>query len=408
MAKPVDNTVRDSVSPLSSDGPVPRVSGFHSHSAPYPNRAGGAPVNSQPFAPAYSQPAPVTNAGEAIRLANAELEQQAGHHLTIPLTVAVAQRDHAVNELWRERQAWQQELARQTALFAAQIQERDTQLNQLRQQLHDTEREAAWLREAAQLRSQSEHAAAQVTTETAPSSESGEYSALQVALEAAWQDVQEARSRLGELEGERDQAVKEADELRVELYDKLAAAQDEAIEAEGRLTDAQRAFDEAKESWETDQARLRNEVEDTRQALVTQLEVNTQLRQSLLPQVHTSAAGLEELPAASVPSFGTTQPVPLVNPSQYPPATLPRPPVSTYTAEIGNPAPTAANFAMSHVPPAPAPPGLAQQPRTLSSLVGFDTSVPEPNEETDLPSEDVEEALGKRKSFGFGRLFRSK
>lgn len=405
MAKPVDNTVRESVSPSSSDGLVPRVSGFHGHSAPYPNRSTGAPVSSQPFTPAYSQPAPVTNAGEAIRVANAELEQQAGHHLTIPLTLAVAQRDQALGDLWRERQTWQQELARQTALFASQLQERDTLLNQLRQQLHDTEREAAWLREAAQLRNQSENAAAQAATDNAPTSESGEYSALQVALEAAWQDVQEARSRVSELEEERDSAVKQADELRVELYDKLAAAQDEAIEAEGRLTDAQRAFEEAKESWETDQARLRNEVEDTRQALVNQLEVNTQLRQSLLPQVHTSAAAMEELPALGTPSFGTTQPVPLVTPSQYPPAAAPRPPASTYITEVVNPGPTAANFAMSHVPP---PPAAAAPQRTLSSLVGFDTSAPEPNDETDLETEDVEESIGKRKSFGFGRLFRSK
>jgi hypothetical protein len=330
--------------------------------------------------------------GDVIRSANADLEQQAAHHLTIPLTIAVQQRDRYIAELCREREAWQQELARQTALFNGQLLERDAQLNLLRQQLQSAEKELAGLRDEPKtiigVAPDSSRSGSKLAT-----SDSGEHSPLQTALEAAWQDVEDARSRLAALEQERDAALKEADELRVELYDKLATARDEVIEAETHLTDTQRAFDDAKEQWENEQARLRTEAEEARQALLNQLEVNSQLRQSLIPRGLGSAPVVGEIPDAPLP-LGTAQPVPLVN--QVAPSSSVPP--SSRTGSL---------FADTLPPPAFEASRVSQPPRSLSTLVGFETN---PRAESvDAVDVDFDEALGKRsKSFGFGRLFRSK
>lgn len=387
MAKPVDNTVRNSGFPAASEQPAPRISGFVQHSSNTLTQP-RQPIDSTARIVNGSHSAP--SVGDVIRSANADLEQQAAHHLTIPLTIAVQQRDRYIAELCREREAWQQELARQAASFNAQILERDAQLNQLREQLRDAEKELAGLRVEPKtiigVAPDSSRSGNKLAT-----SDSGEHAPLQTALEAAWQDVEDARLRLAALEQERDAALKEADELRVELYDKLASARDEVIEAETHLTETQRAFDDAKEQWDNEQARLRAEAEEARQALVIQLEVNTQLRQSLMPQGLGSAPSGHEIPDAPLPS-GLAHPVPLVN-QVAPSSSIPP---SSGAGSL---------FADTLRPPAFDGSG-SQRPRSLSALVGFES---DPPAEDDMPlAVDFDEALGKRKSFGFGRLFRSK
>lgn len=327
MAIPVDNTVRDSMPSLSSEPPAPRVSGFVSQ-------------------------------GTGASLGGANLLQPPE-----PLS-GLAQPDAA---------------AHQVTTLTSLLQERENELMALRGQLRDSEREASWLREANKLRAQEE------LVPPPPASADGGHVDLQTALEAAWQDLQDARNRISILEEERDAALREVDELRIELYGKLEMAKDEAIAAENRLTEQQHAFDDARETWVSDHTQLRAELEEAQLALLAQVQENTQLRQSLIPQVQSSAATLDELPSQP---FGSTQPVPLVNPSTYPGApALPRPHYTAHRPDTEHP---------------------EMEPRSLSSLVGFETSPPAITEDT--PDEPF--AAGKAfrkptKSFGLGRLFRS-
>ena len=328
MAKPVDNTVRDSVPSSSSEAPAPRVSGFVSQ-------------------------------GTGITLGSAHSGQAVEFESGFPQSNAAA---------------------RQVAFLTSQLQERELELAQLREQLRDSEREATWLREANKQRTRDE-----LIVPQSPVDVESDQSELQAALEAAWQDLQEARERITALEDERDAAVRQVDELRIELYGKLEIAKDEAIAAENRLTEQQHAFEDARETWASDHAQLRAELEEAQRALLAQVHENTALRQSLAPQVQSSAASLEELPvAAQEPSV----PVPLVNPSTFPSApALPRP---HYTA---------------HRPDTEA---VSVEPRSLSALVGFETSPPMVTEETTDEPFEAGKAFRKRtKSFGFGRLFRS-
>src|SRR5688572_24266357 len=143
MAKPVDNTVRDALPSASSEPPAPRVSGFVSQ-------------------------------GTGAKLGAANLNQPLDFQSGFP-------ESHAA--------------ARQVAVLTAQLQERDAELAQLREQLRDSEREAVWLREANKLRSQEEQ-----MVPPGPVSTESDHIELQAALEAAWQDLQDARNRIASLE----------------------------------------------------------------------------------------------------------------------------------------------------------------------------------------------------------------
>lgn len=358
MAKPVDNTVRNSVPVSSTEPPAPRVSGFVSQGL-----------------------------GASLEADSAAQSLAAQANFPAPDAPDVA--------------------VRQVAALTAQLQVRDVELAELREQLRDSVREAAWLREANRLRARE--------TEGVPSaavSADGDHVELQATLETAWQDLQDARTRIAALEDERDAALRQVDELRVELYGMLEAAKDEAIAAENRLTEQQHAFDDAREAWVTDHAQLRAELEEAQLALLAQIQENTELRQSLLPpapssptsafavplvattelsapsllpSVESSAAPIDELP---LPPAEPTNPVPLVNPSTFPGApALPRPHYTAHRPDTED--------------------GSARQ-HTLSSLVGFDTTPPAITEDTPEEPFQVGKAFRKpTKSFGLGRLFRS-
>lgn len=398
MAIPVDNTVRDSVSPLTSEPPVPRVSGFVPHSSEASRSSNGA---SKPVGP-LGHPAPATlwSVADVIRGANAELEQRAAQQLTISLTLALQQRDHFIAEVARERELWQRELGRQTALFAEQLRERETTLEQLRRQVQEAERELLHLREEPKTTIGIGPRASHVFG----SKDSGEHASLQSALETAWQDVEDARSRLAALEVERDDALKNADELRVELYDKLAQARDEAIETETRLSEAQRAFDEAREAWEAERSRLQSEAEEARRALLVQLQVNRPALDADSGAAFAAGDSFDQPGRLASPLDDEV--VPLVQ-------AAPQPLELQTTAFIS---PPTSQYTGSQVPPAaPAPPESgfpsgfpSAPPRSLSDLLGFEPSVIDNSEEALAAAAQAGDERKRSKGFGLGRLFRTR
>lgn len=263
MAKPVDNSVRESAFASASEPPIPRHSGFL-HPTGLQRPSGIAKANGIAKVRLAEQANDVSVA-DAIRSANVTLEQESAQHLSIPLSLALEQRDHYITEWCREREMRQQDAARVTALLDEQRKRHQAELDVLREQLRDVERELASVRPEPRTII-GVAPAKRASGEVAPVVH--EDASLRASLEAAWLDVEDARSRLAATEVERDQAIKEADDLRVELYDKLAAARDEVIEAENRLTELQRVFDDAKDLWEDELARLRSEVEEVNHAIV--------------------------------------------------------------------------------------------------------------------------------------------
>jgi hypothetical protein len=185
--------------------------------------------------------------------------------------------------------------------------------------------------------------------------------------------------------------------LRVELYDKLAAARDEVIDAENRLVETQRAFDDAKEQWDEEHVRLRGEVEEARQALMSQLQASAELRQSFYPPLDGSAAdGTWDGTWDGTATNGTATNHPATRPAE---SLMPGP---TAAAPHGFTALQSHGAVASTAYPASQDPAA----RSLSALVGFQTT--EPNEEALAMAVDLDQSNGKRKGFGLGRLFRSK
>ncbi len=253
MSKAMEPAVSDSLAPLGPNARSPRASGFVTH--------GGA--------------APHAGIEDAIREANTDLQRRSGDNLALPLAIAVEQRDEAYQQLQLERQGWQTQHQTMVGNHATELRERETTLDQLRQQLRDSERELASLRDDPK----TVIGVGPVSTRMAALQphDSGEHR-LQTSLESAWQDVQDLRARLSQTELERDDAIREGDDMRIEVYSKLATVRDEAIDLETRLVESQRSLADRHEAWEAERARLVADNEEIRQALHAPVQANIELR----------------------------------------------------------------------------------------------------------------------------------
>src|SRR5690606_37830260 len=91
MSKAIDPAVNDSLAPFGLDPRSPRASGFvtpNKHVTPGDERSATDGIE------------------DTIRTANTDLQLRSGEHLTLPLTIAVEQRDAAYRQLQVEREAW--------------------------------------------------------------------------------------------------------------------------------------------------------------------------------------------------------------------------------------------------------------------------------------------------------------
>lgn len=376
MSKAIEPAVSDSLAPSGLDAPGLRASGFVTQGS---SRS-------------------VVGAEEAIREANADLQKLSGDQLVLPLAVALEQRDEAYRQLSLERQSWQTQHKTLVSKHAAELLERDTTLDTLRQELRAAERELATLRDDPKtvigVGPVSTRAAA------AQASDSGEHR-LQISLESAWQDVQDLRSRLAALELERDDAIREADDLRIEVYSKLATVRDEAVDLEARLVESQRALASRDEHWDVERQRLTSEVEEVRQALHAQVQANIELRRAIasgLPVVNPDAAAAP----TSVAAVGVLASIPPVQTSadaferapSFAPTTQPATPQADGWA-----APAGQRFGVPEAAPAP----------SFASLVGFDTSPPDAAdpafEAASALDQELQEVNRRSRGFGLSRLF---
>jgi hypothetical protein len=381
MSKATEPAVSDSLAPLGIDARSARTSGF------VPNGTGrGAPSGVE----------------DAVRQANIELQRRSADQLALPLAIAMEQRDEAYKQLQLERHAWQTQHKALVSSHESELQERENTLDSLRQQLRDAERELSGLREdpktvigvgpvSTQMRALQPH-------------DSGEHR-LQTTLESAWQDVADLRVRLAQTELERDDATREADDLRIEVYSKLATVRDEVIELEGRLVESQRTLGDKCEAWEAERSRLLNQVEEVRHALRSQVEVNIALRRAI-------ASGI---PAAYAPSETHLEGLPVDSPADM----VSMPPVQT-SAPLFEPVPESGyGLDGQHSPdgwviplhsdrrPAIVPEASAAP--TMASLMGFDTAPPDAAEAASEAASALDQELleinRRSRGFGLSRLF---
>lgn len=245
MNKSATNTARSRATMEGPDGTTPRVSGF---------------VSTGDEAKAVA---------EAIRAANEELERQTVSYMSVPLAVAIEQRDHALRTMHEARATLEQRRIADLASLQIQLREKDRALTHLRQQVMEAERELEHLRDEPKT----------VIGLGGIDNVSGRGSTtplvegdLQAAMETAWQEVQDARRLCAELQEAHDAALRDRDEVRVEVYAELEAAQDEVIALQTQLDDVRRTFDEARDEWENQCFQLRSELDEVRQSLHTQLQ----------------------------------------------------------------------------------------------------------------------------------------
>lgn len=388
MSKAMESAVSDSLAPGAPDARQPRASGFVTQGS---GRA-------------------ADGIEDAIRSANAELQRRSGEQLAIPLAVALEQRDAAYQQLHLERQGWQAQHKNLLSTHAEELREREATLDTLRQQLRDAERELALLREDPK----TVIGMGPVSTRAAllQAQDSGEHQ-LQNSLESAWRDVEDLRTRVSQIELERDDAVREADDLRIEAYSKLAMVRDEVIELESRLVESQRTLTEKDEALGAERNRLIAENEEIRQALHTQVQANIELRRAIASGL--PAVGLSAASAPLEPHLATTPNVGAAYAAVGGHASIPPVQTSAHAFDMAS---------FSSAPPtqpqqAPdlwadplnrrnALPEAAPAP-TLAALVGFDTSAPDAGEAAleaaSALDQELQEVNRRSRGFGISRLF---
>lgn len=208
---------------------------------------------------------------EAITEANREFEEAVGHSLELPIEVLIQQRDQALTYQVESSQA----LHKVSRALTTVREESARQCATLRRQL-----QLAW-EELDRLR----RAAAQ-DDGSAPSADATE---LRAALADAQREVEETRAEAARLQDERDEAIRETDDVRFELYSQVEAARDENIELQSQVDELQRLLDDTREEAATTMARLEAELEEARQQLQWQEVEMADLKARLTDKPETSA-----------------------------------------------------------------------------------------------------------------------
>jgi chromosome segregation ATPase len=211
-----------------------------------------------------------SEAEAAIRAANQELQRRAGTSLDLPLTVLVEQRNRALRDAETAREETQQ--ARRAA-----IEEQDRFIVFLmadhERQLTELQREVERAREILERRrsldpvtplpivvvgerESSSHASAE-----------GQIASLQERLQAAYSEVDDTRADAARLQEERDEAIRETNDVRFECQKQIEAARDEAAKLEWQLDEAQRRLEDAGDQARDEAYALSEQIDEAKREL---------------------------------------------------------------------------------------------------------------------------------------------
>lgn len=186
---------------------------------------------------------------EAIREANRQFEEAVGRSLELPIEVLIQQRDQALTFQVDSSQA----LHKVSRALTTVREESARQCATLRRQLQLAWEELERLRRA--------------STEDQGATPSAEVEGLRRALADAQREVDETRAEAARLQDERDEAIRETDDVRFDLYSQIEAARDENIELQSQIDELQQLLEEARSDAAANIAHLEADLEDARQQL---------------------------------------------------------------------------------------------------------------------------------------------
>jgi chromosome segregation ATPase len=245
-----------------------------------------------------SDPEALTQAAyeERIRAANLDFLGRVGDTLSLPIQVLIEQRDGALAELARQGASAQVEMQRVSAeherFVAFLMEEQLSNLRHVRDQLDAAKEELQRYRALAaaapviarpaepvsQPAEPSEAAAGAVSTEGALVRQ---VESLRAELEAAFAEIDETRAEAARLQEERDDAIRQSDDVRAELQGEIDAARDDTFEVQSKLDSVIRELDDVRDEARDQAMGLTEEIDDLRRSLDERTEEVRRLRARL-------------------------------------------------------------------------------------------------------------------------------
>lgn len=224
----------------------------------------------------------------AIRAHNRELDARAGADLELPILVLTEQRDRALRALTTAEARAETErdrlVAEQDKFISYLMSEHEGRLAELQSELARTRLQLERLQGLSD---------AALGAEASPKDQVGNDETRQAAqveylrrsLEAATQEIDETRADASRLQEERDEAIREMDDVRLELMNEIEAARDEAFQLETRLDEAGRLLEDARDQLRDEASRFNEDLGEVRRELDERNEEVRRLRARLASHV---------------------------------------------------------------------------------------------------------------------------
>lgn len=211
-----------------------------------------------------SEETPSTRAQDSIRFYNKELERITGDALGHAVAVLTEQRDEALLKL---ELSSEEAMAERAALIDEQDRFIEFMMNESDRKVADLQTEIAGLKkdlDRAQTLAQQPAA-----DDEAGSLEQSQQriSELTLALEVAYSENDEIRAEAVRLQGERDEAMNAADDVRMAMQARVDAAKDDAFRIQVKLDEANRVLEDARDKTRDDAFRAAEELDSLRREL---------------------------------------------------------------------------------------------------------------------------------------------
>jgi chromosome segregation ATPase len=204
----------------------------------------------------------------AIRAANHELQRRAGNALDLPLTVLVEQRNRALRDLQGAREealcARRESIEEQDRFIAFLMADHERQLVELQREL---ERAQEALERRRMLEPVASSAIIGDRVVAVGGSVETQIASLQERLQAAYSEVDDARSDAARLQEERDEAIRETSDVRFECQKQVEAARDEASQLQWQLDEVQRRLEDAGDLARDEAYALSEQIDEARREL---------------------------------------------------------------------------------------------------------------------------------------------
>ena len=245
-------------------------------------------------------------ANERIRSANLELQARTESALKLPLSVALEQRDAALRQVAEASQLAERSrkdlVEEQDRFIAFLMEDYDQTIQRLESELKQSKEDAS--RQRALAPADKPDKAPVGIADTDQTKELAEAHAqivgLQQSLESAYAEVDETRRDAARLQEERDEAIREVDDVRVELYAQIDLARDESIDIQTQLDEASRSLEDARDEARNEAYRLNEELDEVRRELDDRNDEVGRLRERLAELTEEARLSQPPPPAAAL------------------------------------------------------------------------------------------------------------